>query len=306
VGQFTQPDSLVADPLDPRAWNRFSYVYGNPVNLVDPTGHFACGGLCIAAVGIGALLGGTIGAGYAYDQGYTPSSFEFWQYAVTGALLGGATGGLLVVGAGYPLVSAGAVFGGTINSGLYLATSSNFSYGGLAGAFVGGAIAGGIGTIATPIAVSLGLGTGVAGTFAVNATAGLLAGAASASLDPNQDLTLAYALSSAASGGVGGYFAGKIFPAKGMTSFKQVGFPRTWRGVVPRFLGGNAGYNAQAAIFRGGAVSGGVGFAGPFVTNQVTELFNIASGVYENIPISPISPVSPISPISPIVPDPSR
>jgi hypothetical protein len=39
VGQFTQPDSLVADPMNPAAWNRFSYVHGNPTNLVDPTGH---------------------------------------------------------------------------------------------------------------------------------------------------------------------------------------------------------------------------------------------------------------------------
>ncbi len=40
LGQFTQPDSLVSDPMNPAAWNRFSYVYGNPVNLVDPSGHF--------------------------------------------------------------------------------------------------------------------------------------------------------------------------------------------------------------------------------------------------------------------------
>lgn len=41
TGQFTQPDSVVGDPLNPAAWNRFSYVYGNPVNLVDPSGYFA-------------------------------------------------------------------------------------------------------------------------------------------------------------------------------------------------------------------------------------------------------------------------
>jgi RHS repeat-associated protein len=41
TGQFTQPDSIVPDPLNPAAWNRFSYVYGNPTNYVDPTGHFA-------------------------------------------------------------------------------------------------------------------------------------------------------------------------------------------------------------------------------------------------------------------------
>jgi hypothetical protein len=40
VGQFTQPDSLVADPMNPAAWNRYSYVYNSPSNFVDPSGHF--------------------------------------------------------------------------------------------------------------------------------------------------------------------------------------------------------------------------------------------------------------------------
>jgi RHS repeat-associated protein len=294
VGQFTQPDSLVADRLDPRAWNRFSYVYGNPTNLVDPTGNFVCGGVCIAAIGIGALLGGTIGAGYAYDQGYAPSSFEFWQYTVTGAIIGGATGGLLGIGleASVPLVVSGSVFGSAINTGFYVATSDNISYRGLAGAIVSGAIAGGIGTVATPLAVSLGLGTGIAGTFAVNATAGILAGVASAALDPAQDLTAPYIISSGISGGLGGLIGGRIFPSKGMVNFKQKGFPRTWRGVIPKWLGGSAGYNANAAIYRGGSVSGGVGVFGPYLTNQIVNLFDTASDVYENMPISPISPIS--------------
>lgn len=41
TGQFTQPDSVIPDPLNPAAWNRFSYVYGNPVNYSDPSGHVA-------------------------------------------------------------------------------------------------------------------------------------------------------------------------------------------------------------------------------------------------------------------------
>jgi len=39
LGRFIQPDSLVPDPLNPQAWNRFSYVYNNPASYVDPGGH---------------------------------------------------------------------------------------------------------------------------------------------------------------------------------------------------------------------------------------------------------------------------
>ena len=34
-----QPDSLIPDPSNPQAWNRYSYVANNPVNFNDPTGH---------------------------------------------------------------------------------------------------------------------------------------------------------------------------------------------------------------------------------------------------------------------------
>jgi RHS repeat-associated protein len=40
TGSFIQPDSLVPGALNPAAWNRYSYVFGNPANYVDPSGHF--------------------------------------------------------------------------------------------------------------------------------------------------------------------------------------------------------------------------------------------------------------------------
>jgi RHS repeat-associated protein len=39
LGRFTQPDTLIPDPLNPQAWNRFSYVANRPINFNDPTGH---------------------------------------------------------------------------------------------------------------------------------------------------------------------------------------------------------------------------------------------------------------------------
>ena len=39
LGRFTQPDTIVAEPGSSQAWNRYSYVYNNPINLYDPSGH---------------------------------------------------------------------------------------------------------------------------------------------------------------------------------------------------------------------------------------------------------------------------
>ncbi|MEW5956352.1 MAG: PKD domain-containing protein [Chloroflexota bacterium] len=40
VGSFLSPDTLVPDPARPASFNRYSYVYGNPVRYSDPSGHF--------------------------------------------------------------------------------------------------------------------------------------------------------------------------------------------------------------------------------------------------------------------------
>nr|WP_083778706.1 RHS repeat-associated core domain-containing protein [Oscillochloris trichoides] len=37
MGRFLTPDSLIPDPTNGQAWNRYAYVYNDPVNLVDPS-----------------------------------------------------------------------------------------------------------------------------------------------------------------------------------------------------------------------------------------------------------------------------
>lgn len=39
LGRFIQPDTIVPDPTNPQAFNRYSYVINNPINLIDPSGH---------------------------------------------------------------------------------------------------------------------------------------------------------------------------------------------------------------------------------------------------------------------------
>ncbi|MEM4326376.1 MAG: RHS repeat-associated core domain-containing protein [Candidatus Pacearchaeota archaeon] len=42
-GRFISPDPIVPDPATPQALNRYAYVLNNPVNLVDPSGHWSTG-----------------------------------------------------------------------------------------------------------------------------------------------------------------------------------------------------------------------------------------------------------------------
>jgi Restriction endonuclease fold toxin 9 len=44
INHFLQPDSLIPDPVNPQAWNRYSYVGNRPVNFSDPSGHQAWDG----------------------------------------------------------------------------------------------------------------------------------------------------------------------------------------------------------------------------------------------------------------------
>ena len=39
IGRFMSADTIIPNPYDLRAFNRYSYVYNNPLKLFDPTGH---------------------------------------------------------------------------------------------------------------------------------------------------------------------------------------------------------------------------------------------------------------------------
>jgi RHS repeat-associated protein len=41
LGRWTSPDTIIPDSTNPQSFNRFSYVYNNPLRFVDPTGHCA-------------------------------------------------------------------------------------------------------------------------------------------------------------------------------------------------------------------------------------------------------------------------
>ena len=39
IGRFIQPDTIIPDPSDNQAYNRYSYCRNNPIMLTDPSGH---------------------------------------------------------------------------------------------------------------------------------------------------------------------------------------------------------------------------------------------------------------------------
>jgi RHS repeat-associated protein len=41
LGRFVQADTVVPNPGDPVAWDRYAYSSGNPVKYIDPTGHIS-------------------------------------------------------------------------------------------------------------------------------------------------------------------------------------------------------------------------------------------------------------------------
>jgi len=40
LGRFTQPDTIVPEPGNPQALNRYAYALNNPLRYTDPTGHY--------------------------------------------------------------------------------------------------------------------------------------------------------------------------------------------------------------------------------------------------------------------------
>ena len=104
TGRFLTQDSYSGSPYDPWTQHLYSYCGNNPVNMVDPTGHF-----CISAIIIGAIVGAVIGAGIVGYQDYKDDGEVFngsktvGDYAL-GVAIGGAAGA--AVGAAVGAVGA--------------------------------------------------------------------------------------------------------------------------------------------------------------------------------------------------------
>ncbi|RPJ74354.1 MAG: RHS repeat-associated core domain-containing protein, partial [Desulfobacteraceae bacterium] len=119
---FISADSIVQDPFDPAAYERYLFARGNPLVFTDPSGHaFLVDDILIGAA-IGALIGGSFSA---------ITGGDILQGAIVGGISGaffGAAGGLIAaaeVSAAVPMahqvgvhVAAG-MFSGAIGAGAF-------------------------------------------------------------------------------------------------------------------------------------------------------------------------------------------
>jgi hypothetical protein len=46
IGRWVSADTIIPDPTNPQAFSRYTYVDGNPLRYMDPTGHSPCGLWC--------------------------------------------------------------------------------------------------------------------------------------------------------------------------------------------------------------------------------------------------------------------
>jgi RHS repeat-associated protein len=99
LGRFIQADTIVPEPGNPQALNRYAYTLNSPLRYTDPSGH------CPAL--IGAAIGGVFGLG-AYA--ITTDSFDAREAMLVTATMAGA-GALIGTGVG---AAAGAQLASTI------------------------------------------------------------------------------------------------------------------------------------------------------------------------------------------------
>lgn len=163
IGRFITADSIVQSPYNPQTLNRYSYCGNNPINYIDPTGHWFFAFLIFVA--ISAAIGAVVNVAIAGACGQLTSWTAVWA-----ALGAGAAGGAVAGIGGLALGPAAATIWGGIGIGVAAGATAGavgssisgaFSWGAVGlGAAYGGAL-GGFGNSSAGRALGRGIGKGI-------------------------------------------------------------------------------------------------------------------------------------------------
>ena len=114
LGRFISADSIVPDPSNPQALNRYSYVYNNPISNVDPTGHAPV----VAAVAAVAAVGASTAPGWVTAVAYIGAGLSVAGYALENPTLSTLGGVMLGFAGGYAGLGGASLTGGGWSGGL--------------------------------------------------------------------------------------------------------------------------------------------------------------------------------------------
>ena len=156
--RFLAPDNHIQDPYDSRSYDRFSYVWYNPLMASDPSGEFIATALAIIKI-----------------VGYITTAVRAVQAIANGASLGQVLFGIAV---GIVLGEIAGSIGGSA-SGLLSSSATAFAKG-FVGGFIGGFVSGTLGAVIN----GANIGDALKAGLITGAVAGVLAGLQAAANTP--------------------------------------------------------------------------------------------------------------------------
>lgn len=157
LGRFLQPDTMIPNPGNPLDWDRYAYARSNPINYVDPSGHwpewvdYLMGAGCQYAddmsLGLFSYVSGNLdnNQNAAFQNGRQAGRIASTAVAtvdeVEGAALAGAAAAGILPTAGGSLAAAPVTGGGSvIVGGVAVAGEVVVAAAGTATAIYGGAV----------------------------------------------------------------------------------------------------------------------------------------------------------------------
>jgi len=120
LGRFLSPDNFVQDPYNTQNFNRYGYVWNNPLSFNDPGGEWI-------HIAIGAVIGGLVNLGVKAYQGKINSwgdGFAAFGIGAVAGAVGAATGGAAFLAAGGGAAGAGGFIAGAAGGALGTAFAS--------------------------------------------------------------------------------------------------------------------------------------------------------------------------------------